>query len=1045
MCQTRATDPSHRLLLATAFTTATLGAYTRKSMFDASIGMFLGFCNDSNWEQVQQDRDMHSSVFSAHGSDSSSAAGRVSYLFGLKGPCFSVNTACSSSLVALDSGHSSLALRKCDRALVAGVNLQLHITSWNHLTSLRALSPDGLCKTLDSRADGFGRSEAWGAVMLELNPGSKSISLAGIAVNQDGRSASFMAPHAGSQEAVIRTAMQGTPLSLKLLMSVEIHGTGTALGDPKELGALSRVLSFAKQAQPVTALAIKSQVAHSEGAAGLIGLVKVLYTLRHQMRTPNLQMQTPNSKLPLEGFSVFAPSQLKSDAIECMGVSSFGFSGTNSHATLKSQQAAPTCNVSIQQFVRYLLEEFCWWEHSTAAEGKVTEAAPAVAALLGAACVQIESQARLHGDLQWERVWPEPTCSYMAQHCVAQTPLTPGTAYLCMVREAFAFSLNETEAISINQAQFIAMMFLDGPAPVVQVAVSRQDGNSVVRIDASVAVDEWVQHALVTATGGRLPTNSDSIHNSASVDQDNFRGVAQMQHSTHNDKPIAQRFLLSWSCGHTTVEEHTHRCSGQLHQSLPHFVTSSSAVKSTYLRSGQLEILRTQRHLYKTAWVSLPVVWSQRGEVTSSVLLWAPAGSGHTQLPGSVVASTAVWSIEEACIGMDTADTLLCRFSSHNETAGLTARLVQAAASYNLMAVWLVTNASRNQTSTGSCALARSVNAELMLPQFVRCLYISEATDALTMFASIAFCENNSEQTVVYSDGAHQTARLQRARVTSLQPIQLVMPMKSQDTLLQYHRCPFGLWQNSTYTDSMFAAYSLKCLLVTKTVSLFWGEDDDGLTLVNLQVPPFSFWFAKGYLERMCRNARAATSAGIMNSTADRQESVSAMAFNLQLVIECALKADFICSSCGIDIQLCIRRPLELAVSMGDTTHWFETLGIELTGQEFFSWTQLSESKAASCEFDSLSIQRQLMCSSVNLQIKAAGVSFIDVLNALGVVSHRITFGDCAGVVCGDAAPNQVFGLARRHLESYTSVDRRMLVAMPAQWSYEEASAMPSA
>lgn len=118
-------------------------------MRGSAAAVFLGFCNDSNWAHVQRDRGVASTAFSAHGSDSSSAAGRVSYLFGLKGPCWSVNTACSSSLVALDSGYTNLTLQRCEQALVAGVNLQLHAASWVSLSSLNALSPDGQCKTFD--------------------------------------------------------------------------------------------------------------------------------------------------------------------------------------------------------------------------------------------------------------------------------------------------------------------------------------------------------------------------------------------------------------------------------------------------------------------------------------------------------------------------------------------------------------------------------------------------------------------------------------------------------------------------------------------------------------------------------------------------------------------------------------------------------------------------------------------------------------------------------------------------------------------------------
>ena len=119
-------------------------------------GSALRARSDSAWGSVQQGSPV--TVYSAHGSGSSAAAGRVSYLFGLKGPCFSVNTACSSSLVALDAGLANLRLHRCECALVGAVQLQLEPGSWVAMGALNALAPDGQCKTFDSRADGYGRS-----------------------------------------------------------------------------------------------------------------------------------------------------------------------------------------------------------------------------------------------------------------------------------------------------------------------------------------------------------------------------------------------------------------------------------------------------------------------------------------------------------------------------------------------------------------------------------------------------------------------------------------------------------------------------------------------------------------------------------------------------------------------------------------------------------------------------------------------------------------------------------------------------------------------
>jgi acyl transferase domain-containing protein len=210
--------------------------------------MFLGIGSAVDWGHLRRDAGAEPGVFDGHGSDGGAAAGRVSYLFGLKGPCFSVNTACSSSLVAVDAAHPNLRLGTCERAVAAGVCLHLHVSSFVVFCALHALSHDGMCKTFDSRADGYGRSECCGSLVLEHHSQGMLITIVGTAVNQDGKSASFMAPHGPSQETVIRAAMK----QIGKVHNLEAHGTGTALGDPIEMGAIQRTLGYSTtRAEPL--------------------------------------------------------------------------------------------------------------------------------------------------------------------------------------------------------------------------------------------------------------------------------------------------------------------------------------------------------------------------------------------------------------------------------------------------------------------------------------------------------------------------------------------------------------------------------------------------------------------------------------------------------------------------------------------------------------------------------------------------------------------------------------------------------------------------
>ena len=487
-----ATDPSHRVLLEAVLGATVQAGHSKGSLLGTATGMFLGICNVADWSSVQRDTAAKPSVFGAHGSDGGAAAGRVSYLFGLKGPCFSVNTACSSSLVALDAACQNLQLRTCTRSLVAGVCLHLHASSFMGMCALHALSGDGQCKTFGSSADGYGRSEACGAVLLEQLSSSMAVRVEGSAVNQDGRSASFMAPNGPSQVAVVQAAMKQCG---KAVVCVETHGTGTALGDPIEVGALHRVLQGVIGAEPVVLGARKSQMAHSEGAAGMAGLVKVVQVLERCCMVPNLHLQQVNPKLELDGFATVLASEccvLRMNDEVLMGVSSFGYSGTNSHAVLASSPEPEAASVRAHPLMQYQHSAFVWWDTSSTAAA--TEAMP----LLGVSTAALEAGS----GTQWERSWPSATCSYMAQHRVGCTPVAPGTGYLCMVREALMVVANgKGGEVLVSQAQFTAMLFLDGAAPVVRVCVEPEgEQSSGVRIESSVAAAGWVQHAMVVAT-----------------------------------------------------------------------------------------------------------------------------------------------------------------------------------------------------------------------------------------------------------------------------------------------------------------------------------------------------------------------------------------------------------------------------------------------------------------------------------------------------------------------------------------------------------------
>ena len=219
-------------------------------------------------------------------------ANRVSFALGLKGPSMAIDTACSSSLVALDVACGKLRDGSCDTALVGGINLMLSSTAYSGCCAAHMLSADGLCKTFDVSADGYGRGEGCGVVVLK-RMGDVTLDdtvlgvIRGSAVNHDGRSASLTAPNGPSQVAVIEHALRNAGVGPEEVTYVETHGTGTALGDPIEFGALKSAYGAPEaRRHPLVLGAVKSNIGHLEGAAGIAGLIKALLVLRHECAPP---------------------------------------------------------------------------------------------------------------------------------------------------------------------------------------------------------------------------------------------------------------------------------------------------------------------------------------------------------------------------------------------------------------------------------------------------------------------------------------------------------------------------------------------------------------------------------------------------------------------------------------------------------------------------------------------------------------------------------------------------------------------------------------
>ncbi|MFC3350583.1 type I polyketide synthase, partial [Streptomyces echinoruber] len=274
-------------------------------------------------------------------------ANRLSYVLGVTGPSLTVDTAQSSSLVAVQLACERLRSGECDLALAGGVHLNLTPDSTRAAAEFGALSPSGRCHTFDARADGFVRGE--GAALVVLKPLSAALAdgdrvhavILGGAVNNDGASSSLTTPDADAQAAVLRTACTRAGVDPAHIGYVELHGTGTRVGDPVEAAALGAVLGTAAgRTAPLAVGSVKTNIGHLEGAAGIAGLLKVVLCLSHERLVPTLHHTTPHPGIDLDRLGLHVQTQpaewTPADPGRPLlaGVSSFGMGGTNAHLVL---------------------------------------------------------------------------------------------------------------------------------------------------------------------------------------------------------------------------------------------------------------------------------------------------------------------------------------------------------------------------------------------------------------------------------------------------------------------------------------------------------------------------------------------------------------------------------------------------------------------------------------------------------------------------------------------------------------------------------------
>ncbi|KAK2039664.1 ketoacyl-synt-domain-containing protein [Colletotrichum somersetense] len=341
-------DPQQRKTLEVCYEALVSAGITLERIAGSNTAVFVGSFTADYQQMSTRDTDFRHN-YAATGVDPGIISNRIGHMFNLRGPSFTINTACSSSVYAIHNACHALRMRDCDAAITAGVNLILTVDQHMNTAKLGILSPTSTCHTFDASADGYGRAEGAGALFLKrlsdaIRDGDP---IRGVirssAVNTNGRidGTGITHPSKEGQERVIRMAYKRAKLDPRLTVYAELHGTGTPVGDPIEVEAVSRAMNDTRpKSKPLLIGALKPNIGHSEAASGIFAVMKAALMTEAALIPGVALLQRLNPEIKEDDWNVRVNANTvpwpEDSAVRRASVSSFGYGGTNGHVIIES-------------------------------------------------------------------------------------------------------------------------------------------------------------------------------------------------------------------------------------------------------------------------------------------------------------------------------------------------------------------------------------------------------------------------------------------------------------------------------------------------------------------------------------------------------------------------------------------------------------------------------------------------------------------------------------------------------------------------------------